>query len=133
MCARTRVRLCVRACVCVCVCYCGFVKHPVRIPRAILTGNLCRARKGVAPGPSGLTSEALRLILDDEAVTNQFVQVSQLLAQGSVPQAAARLLGLGRVVALQTLNGGTISRSLAQQFASQLQSASRPWQFALST
>ena len=119
--------------------------HPVHIPRAILTSNLRRARKGAAPGPSGLISEALRLILDDETITDQFIQVSQLLAQGLVPPVAAQLLGFGRMVALQKPQGGIrglvvgdlfrrlVSRSLAQLFASQLQKACRPWQYALTT
>ena len=118
--------------------------EPVQLPRALLVANLQRARKGAAPGPSGLTAEALRLILDDEAATDRYIQVAQQVAQGRVPPQASQLLGLGRMVALQKPNGGIrglvigdllrrlVSRSLAQFFATQLQTACRPWQFALS-
>lgn len=39
-------------------------------------------------------------------VTNVFVVVAQQLAQGDVPLALSGYLGLGRLVALQKLNGG---------------------------
>ena len=47
-------------------------------------------RKGAAPGPSGLTSEMLRLILDDEIASEAFADVAQvawlLLAFGAAPR-----------------------------------------------
>eukprot|EP00435_Cladocopium_sp_Y103_P075990 s57_g72.t1 len=54
--------------------------EPVQLPRAILVANLQRARKGAAPGASGLTAETLRLILDDEAATDQYIQSSPTLS-----------------------------------------------------
>jgi hypothetical protein len=43
------------------------IPHPdPDLPANQLLTNLRRARKGAAPGPSGLTAETLRLVLDDE-------------------------------------------------------------------
>ena len=50
----------------------------------------CHPHQQPSPGPetgsTSLTAEALRLILDDEAAMDQFVQVCQVLAQGLVPE-----------------------------------------------
>ena len=37
--------------------------QPASFPSSLLLANLRRARKGAAPGPSGLTAELLRLVL----------------------------------------------------------------------
>ena len=104
-----------------------------------------RARKGAAPGPSGLTAEVARVLLDDEGASDLFVRVTQLVAQAAVPRDAARALGLGRMVALQKPNGRVrgivigdftrrlVARCFAQQKAEAFQEACSPFQFALST
>ena len=43
------------------------------LPELVLSG-LRRARKGAAPGPSGLTAEVARVLLDDEDASDQFVR-----------------------------------------------------------
>ena len=43
--------------------------------------NLRRAKKGAAAGPSGLTAETARLVLDNEADSERFCKVAQLLAR----------------------------------------------------
>ena len=110
----------------------------------ILTA-LRRSRKGAAPGPSGLTADTLRLVLDDETTTALFVEVCQHLAQARVPLNIAQAIGLGRMVALTKPNGGirglvigdvlrrVIARCIAQVFATQFHAACAPHQFALST
>ena len=82
-----------------------------------------------APGPSGLTGEILRLVLED----------------ADVPTAVGGWLGIGRLVAVQKPSGGVrglvvgdflrwlASRTLAQQFADHFDAACRPYQYALST
>ena len=96
------------------------------LPELVLS-NLQRARKGAAPGPSGLTAEVARVLLDDEGASDLFARVTQLVAQAAVPRDAARALGLGRMVALQKPNGrvqgiviGDFTRRLvARRFAQQ--------------
>ena len=73
----------------------------VQIPAQRLLTALRRSRKGAAPGPSGLTADTLRLVLDDETTTNQFATVCNLLAQARIPTTIAKAIGMGRMVALQ--------------------------------
>lgn len=103
--------------------------HPanrLQLPAATIIRNLRKTRKGAAPGPSGLTAETLRLVLDDEDCTRDFVLVASKLAAAEVPLPISQAIGLGRVVALQKSNGRVrgiivgdllrrvVSRSLAQ-------------------
>ena len=118
---------------------------PTNLPAATLLANVRRARKGTAPGPSGLTAETLRLILDEESITNNFVAVATRLAQAKIPPAISAALGLGRLVALSKPNGRVrgvvvgdllrrvVARSLAQHHAHTFQQACSPHQYALST
>ena len=50
--------------------------EPLQLPDALIINALRRTRKGAAPGPSGLTAETLRLVLDDADATQAFLQVS---------------------------------------------------------
>eukprot|EP00438_Fugacium_kawagutii_P019012 Skav234570 [mRNA] locus=scaffold2869:154343:155107:+ [translate_table: standard] len=43
--------------------------QPLQLPPSKLLTALRRSRKGAAPGPSGLTADTLRLVLDDESTT----------------------------------------------------------------
>ena len=104
-------------------------EEPTDLPGELLVSNLRRARKGSAPGPTGFTSESLRLVLDDEEATNRFIAVAQQLGRGQIAPPVASLLGLGRLVAWQKPNGGIrglvigdvlrrlVARSLAQLYA----------------
>ena len=83
----------------------GAGSQPTQTLKLKWLSNLRRARKGAAPGPSGLTAEVARVLLDDEGASDLFVRVTQLVAQAAVPRDAARALGLGRMVALQKPNG----------------------------
>ena len=42
---------------------------PLLLQKKLLVGNLRRARRGAAPGPSGITAEHLRPILESEEDT----------------------------------------------------------------
>ena len=78
---------------------------PFRLPTDKLITAFCRPRKSTAPGPAGLTVEALRIVLDDEQTTARFLDTCQLLAQASVPPSIARATAVGRIVALEKPNG----------------------------
>ena len=107
--------------------------------------NLRRSRKGAAPGPSGLTGEILRLVLDDDESSHVLWRVAARLARADAPTAVGGWLGIGRLVAVQKPSGGVrglvvgdflrrlVSRTLAQQFADHFDAACRPYQYALST
>lgn len=115
------------------------------MPAHTLVHNLRRPKRGAAPGPSGLTSDTLRLVLDDEEATQRLTAVARSLARADVPPSIIPCLGLGRMVALQKPNGRArgiiigdvlrrlISRSLAQTYAEAIHTACSPHQFALST
>ena len=79
---------------------------PVALDRTALA-NLRRARKGAAPGPTGLTAEMLRLVLDAEESPQAFGDVAVFLARASVPEPIAAALAIGRLVAVRKPNGGT--------------------------
>ena len=68
--------------------------HPPNLPATQLLTNLRRARKGAAPGPSGYTSEVLRLVLDDAGATSQFVAVATRIANAELPPQITQALGL---------------------------------------
>ena len=60
---------------------------PVELSPAKLVANARRARKGAAPGPSGCTSEHLRVLLDDEECTQLLTAAASKLARAEVPEA----------------------------------------------
>jgi hypothetical protein len=104
-------------------------EQPAELPMATIIQNLRCSRKRAAPGPSGLTADTLRLLLDDAPATHQVATVAQHVARAQVPATIASALGLGRVVALQKPNGRVrgiiigdfprrlVARSLAQHCA----------------
>ena len=118
---------------------------PVALDRTALLANLRRGRKGAAPGPTGLTAEMLRLVLDAEESSQAFGDVAVLLDRASVPEPIAAVLAIGRLVAVRKPNGGTrglvvgdflrrvVARTLAQKFAAHFQRACLPHQHALTT
>ena len=109
--------------------------QPVDLPDDLILMNLRRGRKGAAPGPSGLTTDTLRILLDDDTAATNFIRVAQKLAQASVPAGIASAIGLGRMVALTKPNGRVrgmvvgdvlrrlVSRCLAQQYAQPIHTA----------
>ena len=119
--------------------------QPIQLPAHTIVHNLRKSKRGAAPGPSGLTSDTLRLVLDDEEATQRLTAVAESLARADVPPSIIPCLGLGRMVALQKPNGRVrgiiigdvlrrlVSRSLAQTYAEAIHTACSPHQFALST
>lgn len=68
--------------------------------------NVRTAWKGAAPGPSGWTSEQLRLLLDIESDTELLTDLASQLAAADVPAEVVAGLGLGRLTALSKPEGG---------------------------
>ena len=107
--------------------------------------NVRKARRGAAPGPSGMTSEHLFPMLESENDLDALSQVASLVARGDVPLRALELLRLGRVTALQKPGGGIrgivvgdafrrlVARTIAQQVSKAVEEATAPFQYALKT
>ena len=100
---------------------------------------LRKARRGAAPGPSGMTSDHLFPLLSSEGDSELFAQVGSLLANGNVPDTIIQALRLGRLTALSKPDcgvrgivvGDIIRRVVARTIAKQPQRPSI--QYALST
>ncbi|CAE7358847.1 unnamed protein product, partial [Symbiodinium sp. CCMP2456] len=116
---------------------------PVTLPASALLTNLRRSRRGAAPGPTGLTADIARLLLDDANSSEAFCEVAQLLARARLPTSIASALGLGRLglgrlVALRKPAGGVrglvvgdflrrlLARTLALAHCLQLETDSDP-------
>ena len=63
-------------------------------------------RKGAASGPSGMTWEHLRPLLDCPRDTNLLHRVASFLARGDVPPLIIDVIRAGRLTALRKSNGG---------------------------
>ena len=107
--------------------------------------NLRTSRRGAAGGPSGMTSEHLRIVLDSPSCTSLLCEAASQLAQGHIPDEVVRAIRLGRLTALQKPDGGVrgivvgdvfrhlVARTIAQQYAKLGEAATHPFQHALST
>ena len=115
------------------------------LTQASFIAALRGARRGAAAGPSGMTNEHLRILLDDEEDGQALHKAAQLLAQADIPAQVLDALRVGRVIALRKPNGRVralvigdvlrrlVGRVLAQALAQQIQDACMPFQYGLST
>ena len=106
---------------------------------------LRKARRGAAAGPSGMTSDHLFRVLENEGDSQKLVEEPSLFAAGRVPEEIVEALRLGRMTALSKPNGGvrgivvgdifrrTVARTIAKQIAKKVEEATAPFQYALST
>ena len=107
--------------------------------------NVRTARKGVAGGPSGMTHDHLRPLLESPKDLQLFFAVCDFLAKGQVPREAVNGIKLGRMTALRKENGGVrgivarevvrrvTAKTIAQQLGPAVKAATAPYQYALST
>ena len=106
---------------------------------------LRRARRGAAPGPSGMTSDHLYPVLESEAASELLTQVAGLFAVGQVPHDILEAIRLGRLMALEKPDGGVrrivvgdifrrlVARTIAKQISKRVEAATAPFQYALKT
>ena len=92
-----------------------------------------------------MTNEHLRPLLDNSRVMHTFFRVAEMLAQGDVPPRIGAVLRRGRLTAFQKPGGGVrgivagdvirglVARTIAQQLGKVVESATAPFQYALST
>ena len=107
--------------------------------------NLRSAHRGVAGGPSGMTSEHLRILLENVRDGHLFFLMGQQLAQAVAHEAGTQAMRFGRLTASQKPNGGIrgivasdvvrrlVSRTITQQLSDAALAATSPFQYALST
>ena len=107
--------------------------------------NFRSLRRGAAGGPSGMTTEHLRPLLSDIRGMRLLSALGSRLAIADVPEVAVRMVRLGRMTALTKPDGGVrgivagdvvrrlVSRTMAQQMGKVVESATSPFQYALST
>ena len=72
---------------------------------------LRKARHGPAAGPSGMTSDHLFPVLENECDSDLLCRVASLFAVGQVPDSILEPVRLGRMTALTKSDGGVQGRS----------------------
>ena len=114
------------------------------LEKEVFMKNLKCARRGAAAGPSGMTSEHLKSILENARDCELLFQVAQLFARARIPHEILEALRVGRLTALQKPNGGVrgivagdvfrrlVARTIAQQLGPAIERATSPFQYALS-
>ena len=118
---------------------------PLNLGLDKLQQNLRTSRRGAAGGPSGMTAEHLRLVLDSPSCTAPLGEAASQLTRAKVPAEVLQALRLGRITALQKPDGGIrgkvvsdvfrrfVARTVAQQYAKLAEAATHPFKYALST
>ena len=117
----------------------------VDLDEAIFTKNVRSARRGAASGPSGMTFDHLRPLLDSTRDTHLLFLVAEILATAQVPPVIVSAIRQGRMTALQKRDGGVcgivtgdalrrlVARTIAQQLTKAVEAHTAPFQYALST
>ena len=107
--------------------------------------NLRSSRRGAAAGPSGMTMEHLRPLLDCPPATHSFFLMAEQFSKAMIPRSFVDGLRMGRITALQKPNGGVrgivagdairrlVSRTIAQQLGPAVEKATAPHQYAMTT
>ena len=92
-----------------------------------------------------MTTNHLRLVLDQARDTHMLCQMADQVGQARTPPAVHNILRLGRLTALQKARGGVrgivvgdvlrrhVARTMAHQFGKSVEAATAPHQYALST
>ena len=118
---------------------------PFELDEHRLLKNLRSARRGATGGPSGMTAEHLRILLDNTRDSRMFFRVCEKLAQGKVPDPIIAAIRVGRMTASRKPDGGVrgivagdvirrlVVRTIAQQLERTVEAATAPYQYALST
>ena len=121
------------------------VERQFLLDKTLFLKNVKRARRGAAAGPSGVTAEHVKPVLNDSRDSEKLFAVALLLARAIVPQEVLTALRMGRLTALQKPNGSVrgivasdvfrrlVARTMAQQLGPAIERATSPFQYALST
>ena len=119
--------------------------RPFQLDEHIFSRNLRSSSRGAAGGPSGMTMEHLRPLLNDVMALHSFFLMEEQLAQAQVPLAIVNLIRMGRLTALSKPDGGVrgivagdvvrrlVARTISQQIAPAVERATSPHQYAMTT
>ena len=117
----------------------------VELEQDRLLKNLRSARRGAAGGPSGMTADHVRPLLDSERDAESFCRMCEEFARAQVSDEVVQALRMGRMTALHKSSGGIrgivvgdfirrlVARTLARQLNPAIEQATSPFQFALAT
>ena len=118
---------------------------PFDLDETKFASNVRSARRGAAAGPSGMTVEHVRLVLDNVRDAHLLFSMAEQLSRAHVPLSVTDALRLGRMTALQKPSGGVrgivagdvlrrlVAKTVAQQMGKAVEAATRPHQYAMST
>ena len=107
--------------------------------------NIRSARRGAAGGPSGMTAEHLRPLLENDRDIAKVCDFASIMARGEVPDRIEPAVRLGRITTLQQPDGGVrgivvsdflrraVARTMAHQVSKEVEEATAPFQYALKT
>ena len=125
------------------------MSHTLRVPFALdsdkFLKNVRSAKRGAAAGSSGVTVEHLRPLLDSVTDQQWLCKLAEQFAQGRITPTVIEAIRMGKMTALRQANGGVrgivvgdvvrrlVVRTMAQQLAPEVESATAPFQYALST
>ena len=115
---------------------------PFQLDEDKLAHNIRKARRGAAPGPSGMTNEHLFALLESEDDVSLFTQFAGILARGDITPNAVEVIRRGGMSALRKASGGVrgivvgdtprrlVARTIAQHIGD---AATSPFHYALQT
>ena len=95
--------------------------------------NVRTARRGAAPGPSGMTADHLRPLVEHSGAARALSHGASLMAQARIPEEIMSAIRCGRMIALQKPDGGVrgivvgdvfrraVARTIAQQYVAKVE------------
>ena len=96
------------------------------LKRNTLRANLSKARKGAAPGPSGITAEHVRILLDDEADFKSSVGICTLILIVEIASVHPRDHDLGSYDCAEKVERGSARHCVRRFLPSHSGSIARP-------
>ena len=118
---------------------------PFELEEVRFLQNLRSAKKGAAGGPSGMTTDHIRPVLDNVRDSHLFFTVAEQLSRAHTPQVIVNIIRMGRMTALQKDYGGVrgivagdiirrlVARTVAQQLSPIVERVTAPFQYAMTT
>ena len=101
--------------------------------------NVRSTRRVAAAGPSGVTAEHLKPIIDSARDAELLCQAAELMARASIPEEVLKAIRMGRMTALQKPTRGVrgagdtirrlVSRTMAQQIRKKVEKATALFQY----
>ena len=127
----------------------GVVDHapvtPFDLDEKLLFRCLRSSRRGAAAGPSGMTTEHLRPLLDELSSMQVLFKAVEVFARTEIPDTVIQMVKMVRLRALSKPDGGVrgivagdvfrrlVARTMPQQLSTAVSAATAPHQYALST